>query len=478
MADPQLPTPKKPTFSEIVALKSLTRPDQPRAIQSYKGLPSISFSADEVYTFSQPYRFSLIGSFWNGRPSMKQLNVSFERIGFKVTPKIGHLDAQHILITFQNEDDYQRCFLRRSWVLHGYHMRVTKWTPDFDPNCDTPIVPVWVLIKGLPLFLHNRTALWDIAHMIGTPLRMDTATMQGLRPSVVRLCIEIDISTPRPSRLHVQGGQYEFYPTVEYEEVPEFCTDCRMLGHEITSCKGKSAHQDKQPVRVVKVGDGAKHNDKKQRWTPRKNPPVSKQIQSRSKDPYQVQAEQTVHNTAPPDDQNEPVATVEGAVDSHNIEIEALQPIDVTEKQDLAKLGASKEIDVEEADDMIAANVSDTEPTILERYNRFAEFMSALSPNDQHYANVIKEQVYQTVYNAWLGDLSINYQDVDPPRGVQSGEAARDSESDLIMQLTSQPAIVRRNRRPRSALPLPPPSSIVTHSCVQDPSSSNTHTTQ
>lgn len=108
---------------------------------------------------------------------MKQLQSCFDRIGFRQTLKLGLLDDQHILITFDNQEDYQRCFMRCSWTLNGFHMRVTKWTPDFDPKYDNSIVPIWVSFRGLPLFLHNKTALWDVAHMIREPLRMDSAAL-------------------------------------------------------------------------------------------------------------------------------------------------------------------------------------------------------------------------------------------------------------------------------------------------------------
>lgn len=68
------------------------------------------------------------------------------------------------------------------------------------------------------------------------PSSNDSATMQGLRPSVVRLCVEVDISKVLPTKLHIQGGAYEFYSTVECEDVPPFCTNCRILGHDQKTC--------------------------------------------------------------------------------------------------------------------------------------------------------------------------------------------------------------------------------------------------
>lgn len=101
---------KKPTFADVVAPKIIPPLPVTRAVNRFKGLPSITFSEDEVQRFSVHYQYSLISSFWNGRPTMKQLISCFERIDFKLTPKLGLLDEHHILITFTNQDDYQRCF--------------------------------------------------------------------------------------------------------------------------------------------------------------------------------------------------------------------------------------------------------------------------------------------------------------------------------------------------------------------------------
>lgn len=77
-------------------------------------------------------------------------------------------------------------------------MRVTKWSYDYNPKVDVPIAPVWVSLLGLPIYLHKQEALFEIAKMIGSALKEDSATMQLLRPSAARICIEIDVSQELP----------------------------------------------------------------------------------------------------------------------------------------------------------------------------------------------------------------------------------------------------------------------------------------
>lgn len=116
-------------------------------------------------------------------------------------------------------------------------MSVTKWTLDYDPQYNRPIVPVLVSMHRLPLFLHERSALFDIARMSGSPLWLDSATLTGSYPSVVQICVEIDFSKSLPSKLYIRGGDFDFYPIVTYEDLPAYCSQCRVLGHDLKTCE-------------------------------------------------------------------------------------------------------------------------------------------------------------------------------------------------------------------------------------------------
>lgn len=85
-------------------------------------------------------------------------------------------------------------------------MRVTKWIPDFDPKYDNAIIPVRFPFVDYPFSgIINQSfgmlRIWSENHF-----RMDSATLQGIHPSVVRLCVEIDISKTLSGRLHIQAG--------------------------------------------------------------------------------------------------------------------------------------------------------------------------------------------------------------------------------------------------------------------------------
>lgn len=83
-------------------------------------------------------------------------------------------------------------------------MRVTKWSPDYDPTIDVPIVPVWVSLLGLLVHFHQREALFQIGRMTGTPMKLDMVTAENLRPSVARYCVELDVSQALLACIYIQ----------------------------------------------------------------------------------------------------------------------------------------------------------------------------------------------------------------------------------------------------------------------------------
>lgn len=82
-------------------------------------------------------------------------------------------------------------------------MRVSKWTPNFRPNMDCPIIPIWITLEGLPIHFFKKEALFPIANLIGNPLKVDAATSTRCRPSTARVCVELDLSKDLEPRIWI-----------------------------------------------------------------------------------------------------------------------------------------------------------------------------------------------------------------------------------------------------------------------------------
>ncbi|KAL0300009.1 UNVERIFIED_CONTAM: hypothetical protein Scaly_3063100 [Sesamum calycinum] len=180
---------------------------------SYKGKPGIIYSPEETAELAARLKFALVG------------NVSVGRLNFK-----------HVLIRLSNEEDFSRIWLRGEWTFDSFHMRVFKWTPDFDPQIESPIAPVWIRLPALPVHLFEKNALFTLATKIGKPLRMDEPTANLSRPDLARVYVEIDVTSPKVQAVHFQIEGKTYRQQVIYENYPPYCTSCNHLGHEITNC--------------------------------------------------------------------------------------------------------------------------------------------------------------------------------------------------------------------------------------------------
>lgn len=82
-------------------------------------------------------------------------------------------------------------------------MKVLKWTSDFSVKEAPPIVLVWISLDQLPVFLYAHGPLFLIACIMGSPLKIDPTTLALYRPSVARICVEVDLRNPLPSRIWI-----------------------------------------------------------------------------------------------------------------------------------------------------------------------------------------------------------------------------------------------------------------------------------
>src|SRR4051812_27952749 len=155
----------------------------PIPISTYRGEPTLMIPQKMVEVLSKPYQFALVGKFSHGRPTMDRARLIFNKLGLKGNFSLGHLDHKHMLINLENEGDFTRLWLRESWMIDGFPMRMFRWTPNFRPEVESSIVPVWIQLPNLPLFMFNKHCIFPIARSIGSPLALDLPA-QATRPSL------------------------------------------------------------------------------------------------------------------------------------------------------------------------------------------------------------------------------------------------------------------------------------------------------
>ncbi|VFQ62973.1 unnamed protein product [Cuscuta campestris] len=214
----------------------------------FKGCPSVSFTPEDIQKLSRRFTNALIGTFAR-RPAYAILKNFLQKLGLQGGFSIGTLSYNQVLINFQFEEDYERVFLRQTWSVGNHLLVVTKWTTDHTEGIDCPVVPVWVSCPKLPIFLHDQRALSIIASAIGRPLKVDESTLRFSRPELARFCVEIDVSKPPHSKIHINLGGKDLFLQLVYENIPHYCSSCSKLGQLRGHCRNQE-RELKQPVQI------------------------------------------------------------------------------------------------------------------------------------------------------------------------------------------------------------------------------------
>lgn len=132
---------------------------------------------------------------------MEFLQRDFKTIGFKGEFQLGLMDQKHVLIRFDLEEDYHRCWLHSSWKFKNCVIKILKWAPDFSIKEEPLVVPIWVSLEHLPLFLFACLPFVSIGRLFGHLLKLDSATISLSRLFVARIYEEVDLHNPLPSRI-------------------------------------------------------------------------------------------------------------------------------------------------------------------------------------------------------------------------------------------------------------------------------------
>ncbi|PHU02035.1 hypothetical protein BC332_27286 [Capsicum chinense] len=118
------------------------------------------------------------------RPAIDKIRSDFAKsVSTKGEFKIGAKDRFHVFIDVDNEDFnsiYGREYISLSDCIN---MKILKWTPNFEPNSEMSLAPVWINLPDLPRHFYEWDALCRIVSPIGIPLKMDKATTTKTRPN-------------------------------------------------------------------------------------------------------------------------------------------------------------------------------------------------------------------------------------------------------------------------------------------------------
>ncbi|KAF9598176.1 hypothetical protein IFM89_025793 [Coptis chinensis] len=111
------------------------------------------------------------------------------------------------------------------WKFGDQILRLSKWTPDFDPAVHrTSTVVVWVKFPKLGQQYWDYEILMSIARGLGNPVGVDKHTLNRDFGFFALVLVEIDPAKPIPGKILVEEGEGKsFFQEVEVDKLPKFC---------------------------------------------------------------------------------------------------------------------------------------------------------------------------------------------------------------------------------------------------------------
>ncbi|KAG8386899.1 hypothetical protein BUALT_Bualt03G0196800 [Buddleja alternifolia] len=194
-----------------------------------RGLRALYYTRNEMEEMISPLKYALVGKFSSGFPPISSLRARFARFGLKGFFSIGVIYFKRVLINLSSDEDYTRQWMKKEWIIEGFPMKTFKWSKDFSPSAESPIVPVWVTFPDLPVAFYHRKSIHNIACLIGSPLKIDEATADYTRPSFARICIEINLLDPLVHEIWLGDDDGDITQRVIYENTPIYCLSWRKI---------------------------------------------------------------------------------------------------------------------------------------------------------------------------------------------------------------------------------------------------------
>ncbi|GAA0142557.1 hypothetical protein LIER_35591 [Lithospermum erythrorhizon] len=230
-----------------------------------EGNPAVVFKASDKAKYLTNMKYVLVGKFSHGRPPIRFIKEFFIGLKLKGEYNISLYDTKHLFIECSLMEDFTRLWMRITWYVKGFPMRMFKWTPEFSPEKESPLTSVWIHFEGLPLYLFEEEPLLSIANSIGTPLRIDHNNINRVKLGQASVCVALDVSQPIRKKVWI-GFEDEdksamvtgFWQAVHYDPHPNYCTDCCHLGHNMAECKWKNEQVGEESTAAAEDCQGSK----------------------------------------------------------------------------------------------------------------------------------------------------------------------------------------------------------------------------
>ena len=93
---------------------------------------------------------------------------------------------------------------------------------------------------------------------MGSPLKIDKATLDGDFSHFARIIIDVDLSKNLQDSIILERDDHSFLVDIEYENLPDFCSHCQSVGDVVINCCKFKSEQPAIVEESVKQKNGKK----------------------------------------------------------------------------------------------------------------------------------------------------------------------------------------------------------------------------
>ncbi|CAK8562226.1 unnamed protein product [Lathyrus sativus] len=91
-------------------------------------------------------------------------------------------------------------------MLFDHYLAMARPTPDFTfPLAKVEKTLIWIRFSGLNLLYYDESVLLGLTFVVGTPVKIDTNTLNVEKGNFARICVKIDLTLQVIRKVIVNG---------------------------------------------------------------------------------------------------------------------------------------------------------------------------------------------------------------------------------------------------------------------------------
>lgn len=165
----------------------------------------IEIPDNDIPAVEAMFKTPVIIKFWKDHPAFDLIYKDIvERWGVVGKFVMGLRDNRTLLVRFELESDLLMALSRDQTSIGENSFKVYRWAHCAEGNVDASIIPVWGALPRLPERCWFPNFFTEAGNSIGNFIRVDHPTAAMARPSVARMCAEVDIGKELPKKNSVK----------------------------------------------------------------------------------------------------------------------------------------------------------------------------------------------------------------------------------------------------------------------------------